>query len=195
MVPSKYATTVDDYLIDCRRRGLRPATIRYYGQVLERVGRACDLAEPSDLSLRAGPRLPGRAGAPQPEIGTRIPGRAQDVLALAGRRGRAGGRSTRPVAPAAGGPGRGHGPDRPRAARAAWAAGPLLRTVLALLLGTGVQISDLTDLAVNDVRPGELVVARTKNRAGRLVPLDPVLEALLARHVADRGPVESDGCA
>ncbi len=72
-----------------------------------------------------------------------------------------------------------------------WSAGPLLRTVLALLLGTGVRISDLTDLAVGDLRPGELVVARTKNRAGRLVPLDLVLEALLARHVADRG---STGC-
>ena len=50
ITPSNYAATVDDYLIDCRRRGLRPATIRYYGQVLERVGRACDLADP------AGPR-------------------------------------------------------------------------------------------------------------------------------------------
>ena len=73
-----------------------------------------------------------------------------------------------------------------------WAAGPLLRTVLALLLGTGVRISDLTGIAVDDVRPGELVVARTKNRAGRLVLLDPVLEALLARHVADRGPASHE---
>ena len=57
---------------------------------------------------------------------------------------------------------------------------------LALLLGTELRFSDLADVAVDDVRPGGLVVAQTKNRAGRLVPLDPMLEALLARHVTER---------
>lgn len=191
MARSNYATAVDAYLIDCRRRGLRPATIRYYGQVLERVGRACCLVDCGDLTLarvRAFQDEPGRLSprslrgslvalktfsrwladedllTADPLARLRLPRVDQGVL-------------TAPT-------------DRELLALLR-AAGPLLRTVLAVLLGTGLRISDVTDLAVDDVRPGELVVARTKNRAGRLVPLDPVLEGLLTRHVADG---RSAGC-
>ena len=76
-----------------------------------------------------------------------------------------------------------------------WAASPLLRTVLAVLLGTGVRIGDLTALEVDDVRPGELIVARTKNRAGRLVPLDPVLQALLGRQSRTSGRQRARPCS
>ncbi len=188
MGPSNYAVAADDYLRDCRRRGLRPATIRYYGQVLDRLGRACNLAEPADLTLartRDFQDEPGRLSprsvrgslvalrtfsrwlvdegllTADPLARLRLPRVDQGVVTV---------------------------PTGGELLALLRASGPLLRTVLAVLLGTGLRISDLTALAVEDMRPGELVVARTKNRAGRLVPLDPVLEALLARHVADRGP-------
>jgi site-specific recombinase XerD len=192
MAPSNYATTVDDYLLDCRRRGLRPATIRYYGQVLERVGRACDLADPADLSLakvRGFQDEPGRL-SPRSVRGSLVALKTfsrwladEDVLTADPLARLRLPRVDQGVVTA---------PTDRELLALLWAAGPLLRTVLALLLGTGVRISDLTDLAVDDLRPGELVVARTKNRAGRLVPLDPVLEALLARHVADRGSTGFD---
>lgn len=192
MAPSNYATTVDDYLLDCRRRGLRPATIRYYAQVLERVGRACDLDDPADLSLarvRGFQDEPGRL-SPRSVRGSLVALKTfsrwladEDVLTADPLARLRLPRVDQGVVTA---------PTDRELLALLWAAGPLLRTVLALLLGTGVRISDLTDLAVDDLRPGELVVARTKNRAGRLLPLDPVLEALLARHVADRGPAAHD---
>ena len=192
MAPSNYATTVDDYLLDCRRRGLRPATIRYYDQVLDRIGRACDLAEPADLTLarvRAFQDDPGGL-SPRSVRGSLVALRTfsrwlvdEDVLTADPLARLRLPRVDQGVVTA---------PTDREMLALLWASGPLLRTVLAVLIGTGVRIGDLTALVVDDVRPGELVVARTKNRAGRLVPLDPVLEALLARHVADRGPASHD---
>jgi hypothetical protein len=66
MGPSDWDRAVTDYLRDCERRGLRPATVRYYRMVLDRMGTACALDSPADLTLarvRAFQDDPGRLGA------------------------------------------------------------------------------------------------------------------------------------
>jgi len=189
MTLSNYDKAVAAYLRDGQRRGLRPATIRYYQMALERVGAERGLVEPADLTLarvRGFQDQPGHLGPSSihgylcalktfarwmvdeelitvdPLARLRLPRVDQGVV-------------TAPT-------------DR-ELLELLRASGPLLRTVLAVLLGTGMRISDLAALMIDDLRPGELIVARAKNRAGRLVPLDPVLEALLCRHVADHAPV------
>jgi hypothetical protein len=42
---------VDAYLRDCERRGLRPATLRYYRMVLGRFRALCAPSGPGDLDL------------------------------------------------------------------------------------------------------------------------------------------------
>jgi site-specific recombinase XerD len=69
------------------------------------------------------------------------------------------------------------------------ASAPPLRTVLALIAGTGLRVSDVAGLELADMRDGELVVGTTKSRAGRLVPLDPVLASILRLYVATARPV------
>ena len=128
MVPSNYATTVDDYLLDCRRRGLRPATIRYYDQVLDRIPLPPAPISPSRASARsrrsASARDPSAIAGrltlrwlvdedvltADPLARLRLPRVDQGVV-------------TAPT-------------DREMLALL-WASGPLLRTVLAVLLGTG----------------------------------------------------------
>jgi site-specific recombinase XerD len=62
------------------------------------------------------------------------------------------------------------------------ASGPNLRTVLAVLMATGMRIGELTALALDDLQTGELVLARTKNRAGRLAPgSSPLIAASTGR--------------
>ena len=66
MGPSEWNQAVAEYLRDCDRRGLRPATVRYYRMVLERLGMACALESPADLTLaRVGAFQddPGRLGS------------------------------------------------------------------------------------------------------------------------------------
>ncbi len=53
MDPSNYQLTTVAYLEDCRRRGLRPATIRYYDMVLRRFATATETAELSGLTIKA----------------------------------------------------------------------------------------------------------------------------------------------
>ena len=47
-----YAETVDSYLADCRRRGLRPATARSYDASLERFRAATGIDDLGGLTLR-----------------------------------------------------------------------------------------------------------------------------------------------
>lgn len=183
MAPTEYQAAVDSYLADCRRRGLRPATIRYYRMALERIGASCEVSDPRDLTV------------------ARIRNFQDDAsLGATSVRGylRAARTFTRWLADE--GVVRADGLARLRLPRVDQhvvvaptddeliellrASGLTLRVVLALLMGTGLRISDMTLLLRSSLRPGELVVASTKNRAGRLVPLDPVLETLLLRQAS-----------
>jgi integrase/recombinase XerD len=54
-----------------------------------------------------------------------------------------------------------------------------------VMIGTGLRISDLVSLDVVDLRGGDLIARTTKNRHGRLVPLDPALAPLLETYLVD----------
>ena len=51
MGPSDWDRAVADYLRDGARRGLRPATLRYYELALGRLGTAAALSAPDELTL------------------------------------------------------------------------------------------------------------------------------------------------
>lgn len=51
MAFSAFDDAIDGYLRDCERRGLRPATLRYYRLTLGRFATLCDPTTPADLSL------------------------------------------------------------------------------------------------------------------------------------------------
>lgn len=185
MATTSHDSVAAEYLRDCARRGLRPATIRYYAMVIRRVAADCALAEPADLTLarvRAFQDAPSGLGAGSMRgylraLKTYARWLADEGLVPVDPLARL--KLPRTDSPIVTTP-----TDREVLALLR-ASGPLLRTVVAVLAGTGIRIGDLTILRPGDVRPGELAIPRTKNRAGRLVPLDPVLDALLARHKAD----------
>ncbi len=182
MAPSEFQVAIDSYLADCRRRGLRPATVRYYDFALGRVAKCSGITTPGDLTISAARGYQdSEAGlspaslrgvlralktftgwltdeglvAADPLSRLRLP-RVDEAVVIA--------------------------PCDAELIELLWAAGPTLRMVLLVLMGTGIRISDLSLLERSGLRPGDLVVPTTKNRAGR--PLDPVLEAMLRRHVA-----------
>jgi integrase/recombinase XerD len=73
------------------------------------------------------------------------------------------------------------------------ASAPPLRAVIALLAGTGLRISDAGALDVLDLRNDRLHVQTTKNRAGRIVPLDRVLVIVLHTYQSDIRPTPRTG--
>lgn len=46
-----YAAAVEVYLADCRRRGLRPATLRYYEMVLTRFAAATAIGSLDEVTV------------------------------------------------------------------------------------------------------------------------------------------------
>lgn len=182
MASSAFDDAVDAYLRDCERRGLRPATLRYYRMVLGRFATLCAPTTPGDVSLANVRALQDRS--PQLSPGSvrgflrglktfsrwltdegLLPADALSRLRLPRV-------DTRPMVM----------PTDQEVAAMLRASRPTLRVVMALLVGTDIRISDATSLEADALRPGALVVRHTKNRFGRVVPLDPVLEAVLRRH-------------
>ncbi len=173
---------VDAYLRDCERRGLRPATLRYYRMVLGHFAALCAPTTPRDLNLASVRAFQDRS--PQLSPGS-VRGFLRALKTFSGwltdkgllpadalARLRMPRVDTRPMVM----------PTDQEVAAMLRTVPPTLRVVMALLVGTGIRISDATSLGADALRPGQLVIRRTKNRSGRVVPLDPVLEAVLRRH-------------
>jgi site-specific recombinase XerD len=180
-----YLASVDLYLADCARRRLRPATLRYYRMVLLRFVAVTRITQLTDLA--AGSVRSFQDGTPNLSAGSMrgfvralktFSSWASDELLL-------------PMDPLA-------RLKLPRAdrrvvavpsddelVRTLAAAGPQLRVVIGLFAGTGLRVGDLVGLQLSDVRPGELVVGKSKNRAGRLVPIDPVVDGLARAYIAE----------
>lgn len=185
MEPSPFELATLEYLRDCARRGLRPATIRYYRMVLTRFGSVTGISEPAGLTIEAARAFQDQQ--PQLAIGSiqgffralrtfsawatdegllvndplrrlRLPRADRRVLAV---------------------------PTEDELRNLLLESGPLLRVTLALIVGTGVRISDACGLDVGDVRPGELLVAHSKNRSGRIVPVDPTTAGILSLYATD----------
>ena len=176
---STYHQATLDYIEDCRRRGLRPATIRYYEMVLRRFGRVTEITELRDLTVRlvrdfqdnSTTLAAGSVRGFLRALKTFSRWVADEGLLEDDRLSRLRlPRSDRRVIVA---------PTEGELLAVMRASAPLLRLVLALIIGTGLRISDVCGLEQVDFRPGELIVGRTKNRAGRVVPLDPVQARLL----------------
>jgi integrase/recombinase XerD len=180
---SSFASVGEAYLADCQRRSLRPATLRYYGMVLACFAKTTGIEAVDEFTLArvrsfqdASARL--SAGSlrgfiralktfgtwmadeglleTDPLLRLRLPRADRRVISV---------------------------PTDTDLGALLRASGPLLRTVVLLLAGAGLRIADLTALELDDLRCHELVVARTKNRVGRLVPLDPILAGILVLYV------------
>lgn len=176
---------VVSYLADCRRRGLRPATIHYYQTALARFaagGRCPTLGDFTRDQVRGfqdtSPTL--SAGSMRGYL------RAlrtfstwlftEDLLAV------------NPLAKLALPLVDRHLIEVPSDAEILSlldAASPRLRVVIALLAGTGLRISDVCGLDVPDLKVDRLHVRTTKNRGGRVVPLDNVLTTALQIYLDD----------
>jgi site-specific recombinase XerD len=181
----EYASAVAAYLADCRRRGLRPATLRYYEMVLTRFGSATAIGALDELTV-------SRAAVFQDASAHLSPGSVRGfVRALKTFATWAHYQDLLPADPLA-------RLRLPRADRRViatpsdeelcallGAANPRLRIVIATLAATGMRVSELCSLGLDDLRPAELRVATGKNRSGRLVPLDALLSRLLLLYVAD----------
>jgi integrase/recombinase XerD len=181
----EYASAVAAYLADCRRRGLRPATLRYYEMVLGRFGTVSAIGPLEHLT-------PSKVAAFQDASAQLSAGsmrgfvRALKTFAKwAHEQDLIGSdpiakvrlpRADRRVIPT---------PSDQELRALLAAANPRLRIVIATLLGTGMRVSEICSLELADVRPEELRIATGKNRSGRLVPLDPVLERAIALYVRD----------
>jgi integrase/recombinase XerD len=189
-----YRTASDAYLSDCRRRGLRPATLRYYAMVLDRFAKTTAIGSLDELTLAkvsafqdASPTLSAGSVrgmlralhtfatwsvdqgllAEDPLGRMRLPRADQRVIAV---------------------------PTDDELFGLMAAANHRMRVVIAAIVGTGLRINDLVSLERADLRPSELIVGQTKNRSGRIVPLDPVLAGLLTLLAPeppdrDRGPL------
>lgn len=180
---SPYQLATLAYLEDCRRRGLRPATIRYYDMVLRRFETTSGITELAQLTVPLARTFQDKSSSLA--IGS-MRGflralktfarwvAAEELLDHDPLERLRLPRSDRRVIVA---------PTDSEILAVLRASGPVLRVVVALLVGAGLRISDACSLDLEDVRPGELIVARTKNRAGRVVPLDPVLARILELNI------------
>jgi len=184
-----YLQAAKAYLVDCDRRGLRPATIRYYHMVLRRFHQATDSHQLAELTVAQVRKFQDES----PELShVSVRGYMRALKTFSTWMVDEGNLDADPLARL----------RPPRADRRLSvvptdeellallrAAPPRARALLAVLAGTGLRVSDATTLDIDDLRPGELLVPTTKNRGGRALPLDPVLEAILALYAADLRPV------
>jgi integrase/recombinase XerD len=186
--PPSFTEAADAYLADCARRGLRPATLRAYAYALGRFASAMQLATIREFDLGSVRRFqdaaPTLAGGSMRHIlgGLRSFSRwcAEEGFIERDRLARLRlprvDQRVRTV------------PTDAELRALLLAAGARLRIALVVLVGTGVRVSDLSSLALADLRDGALVLRTSKNRVGRVVPLDPVLRGLLGLYVADLRP-------
>lgn len=176
------AAAATEYLADCRRRNLRTDTLRYYELVLRRFRTASAMLALEELTV---PAVRAFQDASTTLTAASVRGYLRALktfsawLATEGKlpddplRSLRLPRTDRRVISV---------PVDDELVRLFRAAAPPLRICLAILAGAGMRIGDLTGLDLDDVRPAELVIGRTKNRDGRLLPLDPVLEAIIASY-------------
>lgn len=185
---------VDDYLLDCHRRGLRPATIRYYRTAIDCFARTTGVDDLSDFDRPKVRTFQDESPTLSPvsmrgylqALRTFSTWLADEGLTSADRL--AGLRlprvdQTLKLVPT----------DAELVALIASAA-VQLRVLITLLAGTGLRISDAVGLDAGDLRGDDLLIRTTKNRRSRLVHLDRTLADVLAIYVADsRPPVEMGG--
>lgn len=179
---------IDRYLADCRRRGLRPDTIRYYLTALKRFadgGRCPTLAaftratarnfQDESLTLAAG-SMRGYLRALR-TFSTWL--EAEDLL------------DTDPLAKLAL-PRVDHRlilvPSDTELLALLDASTPPLKVAIAILAGTGLRISNVCALDQTDVAADRVHVWTTKSRGGRVVPLDATLIAILETYRVDLRP-------
>jgi site-specific recombinase XerD len=182
-LPIKHA--LDRYLVDCRRRGLREPTIHYCDTAVRRFARGDRTAAIADLNRDS-------ARCFQDESPTLSAGSMRGYI-----------RALRTFSTWLFS--EGLLPDDPLANLALPrvdrklvlvpsdeeildlldVTAPALRVVIAVLAGTGLRISDICGLDLPDLKGDRLLVRTTKNRAGRVVPLDDVLATVLPAYVAD----------
>jgi site-specific recombinase XerD len=188
MGAADYDETVDSYLADCRRRGLRPATLRAYRDALTRFRTATEVRDLDGLSLAAARAFADRSSHLAPgsvrgftrALKTFSRWTADEGLLAADplARLRLPRVDTRMVVV----------PTDEELAALLAASAPALRCALAVIAGLGVRVSDLCALDLSSRRPTQLVLRTTKNRAGRLLPLDPVTSEILERYTRDVRP-------
>lgn len=190
--PDTLSKAIGAYLRDCERRGLRPATVRSYDTALRRFTRSTSLVDLDDFtrgSVRAfQDSTHGLAGVSMRgylrALRTFSTWLSDEAMTsgdrLAGLRLPRVDVRLRVV------------PTDTELTVLMSSAATSLRVVIALLAGTGLRISDVTSLDVSDFRGGDLIVRTTKNRHGRLLPLDGVLGPLLATYVNDCRPQPAD---
>jgi site-specific recombinase XerD len=171
------------YFADCKRRGLRPATMRYYRMVLGRLHSVAEVHELETLTVERVRTFQDRSASLSPgsmrgflralktfsswlETENLIPtdGLARLQLPRADRR--------VTVLPT----------DAELVTLLRYCS-PTLRIIVVFLAATGVRISDATLINVDDVRPSVLVLSTTKNRGGRVIPIDGALDAILELQV------------
>jgi integrase/recombinase XerD len=178
-----FADTVAEYLTDCRRRGLRPATLRYYEMVLASFGQAAGVASLEQIDLARVRTFQDRS--PQLSSGSMrgflralhtfvLWALEQDLLAADPLARLRLPRADRRIIAV---------PTDQELISLLAASNPTLRTVIATLAATGLRVSDTVGLSLTDLRPRELLVGRSKNRSGRIVPIDEVLAGLLTLYV------------
>lgn len=185
MEPSSFELVTIEYLRDCARRGLRPATIRYYRMVLTRFGAVTGISEPAGLTIEAARAFQDQQ--PQLAIGS-IKGFFRALRTFTAwavdegflihdplRRLRLPRADSRVIAI----------PTDEELRTLLLASPPPLRVILSLILGTGLRISDLCALDTNVVRPNELLIVHPKNRTGRVVPIDSTTSAILSLYETD----------
>jgi Site-specific recombinase XerD len=187
---------IADYLGDCRRRGLRPATLRAYADALRRLRRTLPADAPvASLTLAAGRawqdeatsrlspgsvagytqaiRVFGRWCAAEeivdrdPFVRLRCPRFDHRVLTV---------------------------PTDAQLRALFASASPTMRVVLAFLVGAGLRIGELCSLKLADFSYDRVLLRSTKNRRDRFVLLDSVLAELLTRYVRDLRPTGGPGC-
>jgi integrase/recombinase XerD len=181
----------DSYLADCRRRGLRPATLRYYGQAIDALGgtgprtlEEVTLAAGRDFLDASATRSPATLRGYVRALRTFTRWLADEGAVpadpLARLRGPRVDEALREV------------PTDDELARILRAVAPGRRLVVALLLGTGLRTSEACALDCRDVERGSIAVRHPKGRRARLLPLDPATEAIVRSclRVAARGPRE-----
>jgi site-specific recombinase XerD len=153
-----FELTTLEYLRDCVRRGLREATIKYYRDVLERFSRVSAITQLSQLTL-------GSIRDFQDELAELSPGSVKGFVSALKTFSKWAHEERHDLDPLA-------GLRLPRSDRhlvivptdeelvsLMAASAPLLRTVVTLVAGTGLRISDVVGLDLVDDRPSGLVVA------------------------------------
>lgn len=177
---ARFHEAVEVYLADCRRRGLRHATLRTYAQALDRYERALSPATLDELTIQTARTYQDAAENLRP---TSLRGYLRVLKTFSAWTAEEGLVATDPLTrlrlPKADLPLR-EVPSDEELVALLLAVGPAVRRLLACLAGCGLHINEALALDVGDLVSDELRVSVTKNRSPRTVALDPVLAGILA---------------